>query len=126
MKFYRRLFTSLRESRAMTQDAIARAIGVTRQAVQQWEDGASKPRPANVREAARVLGVSVVDISDLLPEAKQLPDAVLSDPFIQIITTNWDKLTVEERAKVAGIVQGMVEEKNHAPATVDGTGAHIG
>lgn len=117
MKFYRRLFTSLRESRAMTQETLAKAIGVSRQAVQQWEDGTSKPRPANVREAARAFGVSVVDISDLRPgDEKQLPDAVLADPFVQIITTNWNLLTAEERGRVAGFVMDLVERKKTAPA----------
>ena len=52
----------LREARDMTQDELAKAIGVTRPAVTQWESGWSKPRMGTVEKIADFFGVSVMEI----------------------------------------------------------------
>lgn len=117
MKFYTKNFIAAREYNSMTQEELAKRIGVSRQAVQQWEDGTSRPRPANVYAAAKALGCSAVDISDLKPEdwlAKK-PDILLNDPFIEIILEKWNKLTDEQKGRIAGIVCGMT---GNAPAPV--------
>ena len=69
MKFYRENFITIRETMRMSQNELAEKLGVTQQAVQQWENGTTKPRPAKVYAAAKALGVSAVDISDLKPES---------------------------------------------------------
>lgn len=112
MKFYRDLFITFRESRRFSQEDLAKKLGVSKQAVQQWEDGTCRPRPANVYAAAKTLGISVVDISDLKAESwLKKPE----NPFLQIILDCWDKLTPEDQGRLAGIVRGMVESKP-APA----------
>ena len=51
----------LRESRALSQSDIARAIGVTPQAVQKWETG-GRPRLNRLAQVADLLGVSVGEL----------------------------------------------------------------
>ena len=116
MKFYKELFKTMRESAQMTQEELANTIGVTRQAVQQWEDGTSRPRPAKVYAAAKALGIPVSDISDLnLRGNAEKKDILLNDPLLQIVVDAWQTLDAEERGRVAGIVQGMTEaKKDHA------------
>ncbi|WP_175017313.1 helix-turn-helix domain-containing protein [Burkholderia aenigmatica] len=46
----------------VSQSDLARAIGVTPQAVQKWEAGKSDPRPTKIAEIAAVLHVSVADL----------------------------------------------------------------
>lgn len=49
--------TVLREAKGMNQSELARAVGVTPQAVQKWEGGASTPRPSKIADIAAALGV---------------------------------------------------------------------
>lgn len=50
----------------MTQEFVAEAIGVSRQAVSKWESGASDPSTSNLLAIARLYGVSA---EELLREA---------------------------------------------------------
>ena len=51
-----------------------------------------------------------------IPGEKSPAPTCAPDPFMQIITTNWNLLTAEERGRVAGVVLDMVERKKTAPA----------
>lgn len=56
----RSLSESLKENRIrckMTQEFVAEALGVSRQAVSKWETGASDPSTANLCELAKLYGV---------------------------------------------------------------------
>ena len=55
-----------RERCRMTQEFVAEAIGVSRQAVSKWESGASDPSTSNLLALAKLYGVSA---EDLLREA---------------------------------------------------------
>lgn len=70
MKFYKKAFHKFRERRGLTFDDIAAALKVSRTAASYWEreDRPEKPRPKRMRALAALLGCSVQDISDLLPE----------------------------------------------------------
>ena len=50
----------------MTQEFVAEAIGVSRQAVSKWESGASDPSTSNLLALAKLYGVSA---EELLREA---------------------------------------------------------
>ena len=55
------LAEKLREHRVrckMTQEFVAEALGVSRQAVSKWENGASDPSTANLIALAKLYGVS--------------------------------------------------------------------
>ena len=75
MLFYNDLFRKFRESKCLTLEEIGRRVGVSKQTVQKWEAGLANPRPSNVYALAKVLDISVIDISDLRPE-KWLTDSV--------------------------------------------------
>ena len=75
MLFYNDLFKKFRESKCYTLEEIGRRVGVSKQTVQKWEAGIANPRPSNVYALAKVLDISVIDISDLRPE-KWLTDSV--------------------------------------------------
>lgn len=48
-----------RETSKMTQEFVAEAIGVSRQAVSKWERGISEPSTTNLIAIARLYGISV-------------------------------------------------------------------
>jgi len=54
----------LRIAAGMTQLELAIAVGVTPSAVYNWERGKNEPSATNLRDLARVLGVSM-DVIDL-------------------------------------------------------------
>ena len=48
----------IRKKRKMSQESLAEKIGVSRQAIQKWEAGTSRPDSENLLSLARVLGVT--------------------------------------------------------------------
>lgn len=57
----------LRERAGMTQSAVAAKIGVTREAVANWERGSSAPRQAMLPLLATSLGVEVEALDEQSP-----------------------------------------------------------
>ena len=72
MKFEGQLFRQYREMAGFTQKNIADRLGYSRQAVEKWENGKSNPKPDVVKKLAKMLNLSVIDISDLPPEPETL------------------------------------------------------
>lgn len=61
----RSLAEALRENRRrckMTQEFVAESLGVSRQAVSKWENGASDPSTSNLCELAKLYGVPVEEL----------------------------------------------------------------
>ena len=58
MEFHQRL-NQLRKQAGLTQEGLAELLGVTRQAVQKWERGASRPDLENLAALARCFDVSL-------------------------------------------------------------------
>ena len=56
-----------RTSRGFTQEYVAEALGVSRQAVSKWENGTSDPSTANLMALAKLYGLSV---DELLKQAE--------------------------------------------------------
>lgn len=46
----------------MTQEFVAEALGVSRQAVSKWESGASDPSTSNLMALAKLFGISAEDL----------------------------------------------------------------
>lgn len=57
-----------REDCNMTQEFVAEAIGVSRQAVSKWERGTSEPSTTNMKALAKLYGLNA---EDLLREIKE-------------------------------------------------------
>lgn len=51
-----------RTARSFTQEYVAEALGVSRQAVSKWENGASEPSTANLMALAKLYGLSVDEL----------------------------------------------------------------
>ena len=61
MEFPNRLY-QLRKERGLSQEELAHAVGVSRQAVQKWESGASRPDLDNLTALAQYLQVSLDEL----------------------------------------------------------------
>ena len=51
-----------RTQRGFTQEFVAEALGVSRQAVSKWENGSSEPSTANLMALAKLYGLSVDEL----------------------------------------------------------------
>lgn len=61
----RSLAEALKENRSrckMTQEFVAEAIGVSRQAVSKWETGAAEPSTSNLLQLAKLYGISAEEL----------------------------------------------------------------
>lgn len=56
------LIKPIRQAKGMTQEELARAMGVKRTAVAMWETGASAPRVSMIPKLAAVLECTVDDL----------------------------------------------------------------
>ena len=75
MKFNEKIVV-LRKIKGITQDELASAVGVSRQAVYKWECGQSYPEVAKLLELKLLFGISIDDLLDesfeiALPEKKK-------------------------------------------------------
>lgn len=62
---YQSLAEALKARRAahgMSQEQVAEALGVSRQAVSKWENGSSEPSTANLMALAKLYGLSVDEL----------------------------------------------------------------
>ena len=63
MKFNEKI-VRLRKTKGMTQEELALAVGVSRQAVYKWECGQSYPEVAKLLELKLLFGISIDDLLD--------------------------------------------------------------
>ena len=63
MKYNEKIVT-LRKANGFTQEAFARAVGVTRQAVYKWEVGDSYPEAEKLIAIKKLFGISIDDLLD--------------------------------------------------------------
>jgi transcriptional regulator with XRE-family HTH domain len=56
------MISSLRKEKGMTQDALAKQLGVTFQAVSKWENGTSDPSTSNLCALAKLYGIPVEEL----------------------------------------------------------------
>ena len=63
MKFNEKI-VRLRKTKGMTQDELAQAVGVSRQAVYKWECGQSYPEVVKLLELKLLFGISIDDLLD--------------------------------------------------------------
>ena len=92
MKFSEKLIR-LRKIKGMTQDELASAVGVSRQAVYKWESGQSYPESIKLIELKKLFEISIDDLLDesyevALPEKKKRNDSSADVTMESICSTN--------------------------------------
>lgn len=85
-----RVIAHAREAKGMTQSELARALGVTPQAVQKWEAGTAVPRPTKFQRVAEVLGIEPIKLIPAGDERTQsgTPTTGLEVPGLGKMKTN--------------------------------------
>ena len=81
-----------RNSAGLSQSELGRRMGVSYAAVQQWESGASRPRPKRLKELAQVLGVSQAQLLELTDEVQRADRPVQTVPLISWVQAGkWEE-----------------------------------
>lgn len=91
---------AFRESRKLTHQQFADTVGVSRGAIQQWENGATAPKRVNQPAVAKFMGISVSELmadgqqTDVIPPDTK-PNQPLAGESIALGATN---INVNRRA----------------------------
>ena len=125
MKFSEKI-VRLRKTKGMTQEELAEAVGVSRQAVYKWECGQSYPEVAKLLEIKLLFGISIDDLLDenyevAAPEKKRrkrAPKVVNDISEAQVIKEEKEAYTVIEQ-DVAEKIFSEEENKAAAEQTAD-------
>lgn len=67
MIFFKEKFKAIRESLDLTQEDIARYLGIKRQSIQRWEDGVCNPRKPKIYKIAELFHCSPGEFADYEP-----------------------------------------------------------
>ena len=134
MKFNEKI-VRLRKTKGMTQDELAQAVGVSRQAVYKWECGQSYPEVVKLLELKLLFGISIDDLLDeafevAAPEKKKRKRVVKPVAETEAITETKeekvpevkDEVTLAEPVAEEPVAEGEVvpEEKTETEApTID-------
>ena len=95
-----RKISNLRKEKNMTQMELADKLGISFQAVSNWERGNSMPDISKLPELAEVLEVSV---DELLGEKSVIVDAVINNNMEEVITN--EKATIEEISEALPVLK---------------------
>lgn len=82
----------LRDRLGLSQSEVGRRLGVSYAAVQQWESGASRPRPDRIREIALLLNVSQAELLGVDNELTAVGAPARTVPLISWVQAgDWDE-----------------------------------
>ena len=99
---------SMRRQRSMTQDALAKSIGVTFQQVQKYERGTNRISASMLVRTARALGCAV---SSLLPPSEEAESPVLPPIPHQVMRLVGTIRGVEELVQAFGRIASQEERE---------------
>ena len=124
MKFNEKIIR-LRKNKGMTQDDLASAVGVSRQAVYKWESAQSYPEVTKLLELKLLFGISIDDLLDdsyeiAAPEKKKRKRTQKAKAEVKTVD---ETPTVVETEVIEQTVaeENVVEETVAAPEVVEET-----
>jgi transcriptional regulator with XRE-family HTH domain len=80
-------FAAAREKAGYSQATFAEAVGVTRNTVANWEEGATRPYPKHRHRMSEALGVTFPELADLL-----IPDGLPAGLSpVPVVAADWDE-----------------------------------
>ena len=84
MIFYKEKFKAIREQLDLTQEEVARHLGIKRQSVQRWEDGVCYPRKPKIYKIAELFHCSPAEFIEYEP-GEYIPKRISKKDFIKRI-----------------------------------------
>lgn len=109
MRSFEKILKTLREEKGMTQDELAAAIGVTKQAVSHYERGTRYPRRDQLEALADLFNVDI----DYLTGRSDRTTRLLSDEELRLLNA-YRAASEDVKTAIAGAL-GVKREKENAP-----------
>lgn len=111
---FKEKIVKLRKLKGITQDELASAVGVSRQAVCKWESGQSYPEVSNLLELKLIFNISIDDLLDenyevIIPEKKKRKR--ISTKVKERVERELVEARVEEPADVPAMAEEEPETK---------------
>ena len=121
MEIYPKKLIQLRKKSGLTVKHITKQLDIGRSTYWNWENGMRTPSENHARELARLLNISVNEISDLIEAVKVKEDMLFGDE------SNWEHLTQDRGKEIAnrqktalGMIAATTEELNKVWSIVQG------
>ena len=95
MDFYKQRFKEFREKAGFTLEEVGKKLKISKQSIEQWESGKSKPKPCRIPEIAKMLSCKQSDISSL----NEKPDSSIETVFQETIMKNMGSRLGFEKSK---------------------------
>ena len=119
---YAKIIKTARLNRKLSQEELARLVGVTKGAVSQWESGESAPARRNQKALANALGINPAELEavlssglsllDTLPEGREVPFLAWN----QLRQLNADNKKNRPKVTLDGLSGGVVVVDGSTPA----------
>ncbi|MHB8859884.1 MAG: helix-turn-helix domain-containing protein [Thermoleophilia bacterium] len=107
-----RRFKEIRLQKELTQMQISKAIGYSNAAyVSDVERGKFIPQPDKLSKYANALGLTQMELDELVVEAK-LEDIGLSDPNFTLMFKEVPNMTVEEKESVINAYEAVIKARS--------------
>ena len=101
----------IRISKNMTQDELAKKLGYTnRSSINKIEVGRSDMPRSKIELAAKVLGVSPLELFKNSPIDDEVIDTIVDDQ-LTIITEKFEKLNESNRMRLSAYIQALIDSQ---------------
>jgi transcriptional regulator with XRE-family HTH domain len=99
---------ALREKKELTQNELAKILGVTEGAVSSWEHGRNTPRMGIIQKMSVIFGVQTTDIID--GDSEKL-SKLKDTPEMQKAIELFNKIPPSDQAWALGVLEGMLQAR---------------
>lgn len=101
----------IRVSKNMTQDELAKKLGYTnRSSINKIEVGRSDMPRSKIELAAKILGVSPLELFKNSPIDDEVIDTIVDDQ-LTIITEKFEKLNESNRMRLSAYIQALIDSQ---------------
>lgn len=110
-KIFGQNLRKIRISKRMSQDELARKLGyVSRSSINKIEVGRSDMPRSKIELAAKILGVSPLDLFKNAPIEDEIIDTIIDDQ-ITILAESYEKLNDANRMRLSAYIQALIDSQ---------------
>lgn len=119
---YAKIIKTARLARKLSQEELARLVGVTKGAVSQWESGKGAPARKNQKALASALGINPAELEAVLSSGLSLLDTPLEGREVPFLAWNQLRQLSDDKKKIRvhigkdGLSGGVVVVDGDTPA----------
>ena len=109
-------FREVRESLKMSQKEVALTLGVSAPTVSEWEKGKKNPNTSNLKELARLYGVSIDYLlgnsSKEEPVSAEKVESLSDDEVSRELEALIDTLSDDEKSMMVAMIRALIDRRS--------------